>query len=99
MNHNERPWSLISERLFSHLALSRNKSVPKQGAKNILPLAAPFTVFAATTSHINTQMPVNTCQCQSKDVAVLWATYTCEDLEKGKLEFFSDRYGKKCEHA
>jgi hypothetical protein len=43
-------------------ALFKNRSVPKHGAKNILPLAARFTVFAAMRSHITTQIPVKICR-------------------------------------
>lgn len=43
-------------------AFFKNKSVPKHGAKNILPLAARFTVRTATINHITTQIPVSTCR-------------------------------------
>jgi len=36
------------------------RSVPRQGAKNILPLIDRCTVPAATTSHIRTHAPVST---------------------------------------
>ena len=38
-----------------------NRSVPKHGAKNILPLIACFAVPAATTSHKMTHIPIKTC--------------------------------------
>jgi len=36
------------------------KSVPKHGAKNILPLIARFTVLGAMTNHMTTHIPVKT---------------------------------------
>jgi hypothetical protein len=38
----------------------RNKSVPRHGAKNILPVIERCTVRAAITSHIMTQIAVKT---------------------------------------
>jgi hypothetical protein len=37
-----------------------NRSVPRHGAKNILPVKERCTVLTATTSHMMTHNPVNT---------------------------------------
>jgi hypothetical protein len=48
-------------------ALFKYRSVPKHGAKNILPLAARFTVLTAMRSHITTHTPVKTYKTSTKD--------------------------------